>query len=408
MQINSHSLSQERLMAHLDGELSAKEAAIVAAHLQHCRECQELAADLQSVSSHLSAWQIEEPNFELIELPQAASKAPQSAQRKSFTWLNPSSKHYSTFGFAGFSIVVITIVSALFLRHSPPLRRSSENPVYLPDYKSQPKGEQTTASDRFSPGVVGGVLGEVTAPNAAPVPPPPPPSQTAAPSGPLIIRTAQLSLTTNDFPHIRESIDRVLSSHTGYIAQLEMNTPADEARSLEASLRIPAAQLDAALGDLKRLGHVDSESQRGEEVTQRVVDIGARLGNLRMTEARLTDILRQRTGKLADVLAVEEQIDSVRGQIESMEAEQKSLNKQIAFATVQLRVKEEYKRPLALNNDSLLTRLRNAAVEGFQTLGNGLIGVLLLFLSYGPTLLILSAVLFYPVRSLWRRLQRTI
>ena len=263
--------------------------------------------------------------------------------------------------------------------------------MYLHDYK-----REAAPSDRFSSGVIGGNLNATTAPV-------PPPAQAATPSGPLIIRTAELSLTTGDFPHTRESINRILASHSGYIAQLEMNTPTDEARSLDASLRIPAAQLDGALFDLKRLGHVDSESQRGEEVTQRVVDVQARLLNLRMTEARLTMILRQRTGKLADVLAVEEQIDSVRGQIENIEAEQKSLNKQIAFATVQLKVKEEYKKPLALGNTSLLTRLHNAAVEGFQTLGSGVIGVLLFLLSYGPTLLIIAAVLFYPACQIWKR-----
>ncbi|MBV9675645.1 MAG: DUF4349 domain-containing protein, partial [Acidobacteriaceae bacterium] len=235
---------------------------------------------------------------------------------------------------------------------------------------------------------------------------PPPPLQPAAPSGPIIIRTAQLSLTTNDFPHVRESISRILDSRQGYIAQLEMNTPAGEARSLDATLRIPATQLDAALLDLKRLGHVDAESQRGEEVTQRVVDIQARLSNLRITQVRLTDILRQRTGKLADVLAVEEQIGSVRGQIENIEAEQKTLNKQIAFAAVQLRVREEYKKPLALNNTLLSTRLRNATIEGFQTLADGAIGLLLFFLSYGPTLLVVAALLFYPARSMWKHRRR--
>jgi len=65
MQISSRPLSQEQLMAYLDGELSAKEAAMEAVHLQHCRECQELAADLQSVSRHLSAWQVDPPSFAL-------------------------------------------------------------------------------------------------------------------------------------------------------------------------------------------------------------------------------------------------------------------------------------------------------------------------------------------------------
>ena len=379
-------------MAYLDGELSAHEAAIASTHLQHCRECRELAADLQSVSRHLTAWQIDELSPALTERLQATLMESHSRKRERFAWLRFLPKLQWPLGFAVPGVSVVVIIAAVFSWHSAPSRRSIEaKRMYLHDYK-----REAAPSDRFSSGVIGGNLNATTAPV-------PPPAQAATPSGPLIIRTAELSLTTGDFPHTRESINRILASHSGYIAQLEMNTPTDEARSLDASLRIPAAQLDGALFDLKRLGHVDSESQRGEEVTQRVVDVQARLLNLRMTEARLTMILRQRTGKLADVLAVEEQIDSVRGQIENIEAEQKSLNKQIAFATVQLKVKEEYKKPLALGNTSLLTRLHNAAVEGFQTLGSGVIGVLLFLLSYGPTLLIIAAVLFYPACQIWKR-----
>ena len=38
-------------MAYLDGELPADRAGVAAGHLQHCRECQNLAADLQVVSA---------------------------------------------------------------------------------------------------------------------------------------------------------------------------------------------------------------------------------------------------------------------------------------------------------------------------------------------------------------------
>ena len=403
MQISSHPFSQEQLMAYLDGELSTGEAAIAAAHLQHCRECRELAADLQSVSRYLSAWQIDEPSSALIECLQAASKTPLKKGEK-LTWLSFLPKRQWPFSFAASGVMGVLITLAVFSWYSATSRHSyMTHAAYMPEYAEADK----LASDRVSSGAVGGtrrfIAGVSMQDSAQRAAPAHPPAQAVTPSGPLIIRTVQLSLTTNDFSHIRESIDHILTSHAGYIARLGMNTPTGEARSLDASLSIPATQLDAALEELRHLGHVDSESQQGEEVTQRVVDVQARLENLRTTEARLTEILRQRTGKLADVLAVEEQIDSVRGQIESMEAEQKSLAKQIEFATVQLRVKEEYKKPLTLNNESLFTRLRNAAVEGFQTLENGVVGLLLFFLSYGPIMLITASVLFYPARRIWRR-----
>jgi len=385
-------------MAYLDGELPGSGAAIAAAHLQHCRECQELAADLQSVSRYLSAWQIDQPSPALTDQLQAALSATRLKKAEKFTWFPFFAKRRWPLGLVAASVSLVIIISVVLSRHSGVRRSSESQMVYLPEYK----GLQQYAKLEIAPSSSRVVNG-----NSQQTPPfSNPPARTMTPSGPIIIRTAQLSLTTNDFGHIRESISRILTSHEGYIAQLEMDTPAGEARSLDATLRIPAMQLDAALLDLKRLGHVDAESQRGEEVTQRVIDIQARLSNLRVTEARLTDILRQRTGKLADVLAVEEQIDSVRGQIESIEAEQKNLNKQIAFAAVQLKVREEYKKPLALNNPSLLTRLRNAAIQGVQTLGEGVVGLLLFFLSYGPTLLVVAALLFYPARSIWKNRQK--
>ena len=122
--------------------------------------------------------------------------------------------------------------------------------------------------------------------------------------------------------------------------------------------------------------------------------------NARNTEQRLTELLRERTGKLSDVLAVEEQIDATRGQIETMEAEQKNLSKRISFATLQLRVSEEYKESLNLERPSILTKLRNAAIDGYRSVINGAIDLLIFLLAYGPGLLIAIAVLFSPLRTM--------
>jgi len=46
-------------MAYLDGELPADRAGMAAGHLERCLECQELAADLQTVSRRMMDWQVE-------------------------------------------------------------------------------------------------------------------------------------------------------------------------------------------------------------------------------------------------------------------------------------------------------------------------------------------------------------
>src|SRR5262249_60889813 len=117
-------------------------------------------------------------------------------------------------------------------------------------------------------------------------------------------------------------------------------------------------QLDATLAELKRLGHVDSESQKGEEVSQQYVDLQARLENARTTEQTLLDILRHRTGKLSDVLAVEQEIASVREEIERVEAEKKTMEKQVAFSTLNMRVTKNYKQQVHVVPESTSRRVR--------------------------------------------------
>lgn len=150
----------------------------------------------------------------------------------------------------------------------------------------------------------------------------------------MIARTAGLTLTTKEFDKTRTSLEEILRHHNGYMGELKVNAPADAGRSLTATLRITASQIDAALAELKKLGRVEDESQGGEEVTQEYVDLEARLANGKHTEQRLTEILRTRTCKLQDVLKVELEIDRVRGEIEQMEAEKKELGKRVAFATL--------------------------------------------------------------------------
>ena len=130
---------------------------------------------------------------------------------------------------------------------------------------------------------------------------------------------------------------------------------------------MPADQLDLAMAEIKKLGQVESESQSGEEVTRRYVDLEARLTNARNTEQRLTALLHDRTGQMNDVLAVEKEVDRVHGEIEQMEAQRKEMRNQVDYATLNLTVSEDYKAELKVVPASTGTLIRNAAVGGYRS-----------------------------------------
>jgi hypothetical protein len=135
------------------------------------------------------------------------------------------------------------------------------------------------------------------------------------------------------------------------------------------------------------------------------VDLEARLANSKHTEQRLSDMLLNRTGKLSDVLAVEMQISRVRGEIEQMEAERKQLKNQVDYATLTITVNEDYKAELKVVPPSTNTQIRNAAVEGYRNLVDGLLGVFLWLLSVVPALLVWCGLLFFPARFAWKKLR---
>jgi hypothetical protein len=222
---------------------------------------------------------------------------------------------------------------------------------------------------------------------------------------PMIVRTADLTVTTKEFEKARPAVEEILKRHRGYVGEMNVDTPTGSARSLTATLRVPAMQLEATLADLKGLGRVEKESQNGEEVTQQYVDLEARLKNSRNTEQRLVQLQRERTGKLADVLSVENQISRVRGEIEQMEAQRKEMRNQVDYATLNLTISEDYKAELKVVPTSTGTLIRNAAVDGYRSMVDGLLALLLWLLSAMPSLFLWLAILFFPARFTWRRLR---
>jgi hypothetical protein len=225
-------------------------------------------------------------------------------------------------------------------------------------------------------------------------------------TGPMIARTVSLSLVVKDFDASRSGLDAILVRHSGHSANLTVNTPQGAPRSLQASLRVPTSELAATISELKALGHVEIETQSGEEVTRQHADLVARLKVSRETERRFLAILRERTGNVNEVLNAEQAIARVRGEIEQMEAEQKDVEHRVDFATIDLKLAEEYKAQLTSPTPSAGMQLRNAIVDGFRKASESLLSVILFLAESGPTLLLWVAILFFPARLLWRRYRR--
>jgi uncharacterized protein DUF4349 len=108
----------------------------------------------------------------------------------------------------------------------------------------------------------------------------------------------------------------------------------DGEASASATFRIPVAAWDDALIAVRGIGgRVLDEHSETEDVTGTVVDLEARVRNLRATEAALQAIMA-RAGEIKDVLAVQGELSEVRGQIEAAQSEASHLRDQAALSTL--------------------------------------------------------------------------
>jgi hypothetical protein len=152
-------------------------------------------------------------------------------------------------------------------------------------------------------------------------------------SSPLIVRTGQLDLQVADLEAAIRDAESAVTAAGGYVAGSQRGGDDDRA-SASVIFRIPAARWTDTLDALRKLGtRILGEQTSSQEVTAQVVDLGARLANLRVTETALQGIMDKAT-KIPDVLAVQEQLTGVRQQIEELTAQQQTLENQAALATL--------------------------------------------------------------------------
>ena len=226
-----------------------------------------------------------------------------------------------------------------------------------------------------------------------------------SPTSQRIVRTATLRILTTDFDAARPAVEQILIGQGGFVGNLDVSGDRGESRSLTATVRVPADRLVATLTAFRQLGQVVAESQGADDVTERMVDLGARLANARNTEKRLTTVLEQRTGKVADVLEVEREIARVREEIERMDAERTTLDLRVTYATITLAILEPRKAALDLGPITASDRLRNAAIDGVRQAWESALRALLFAMRTAPTLLIWAVIAAWPALVVIRRLR---
>ena len=380
-------------MEYLDGEGSAAARAAIEAHLASCAACQHLAAEQQRLSGQVQAWTV----------PPAPGALQPPAPSGLRLW------RPSRVMLAGLSAAaVVLIMVAVNVRGRSPLRTAPAAKAMHATIDQSASSTRATASlpPPSAPALVSGDLAgragqgaqrDRLQANAA--------AETATAQGalrvPSVIRTAALHVVAKDFVAARTAVESIVTGAAGFIDYITVTGDTSSARAITGTLRVPADRMSDTLARLRALGQVTHDTQGSQDVSDQIVDLDARLASSRATEQRLTELLKNRTGRLSDVLEVERELTRVRLDIERLVAEKANVGRRVTYATIEIVVREERKASLD-GPLSSATRTRIAAADGLESALESVAVAMLIVLRTGPTLLLWGA----AAAAIWFTLRR--
>jgi len=150
----------------------------------------------------------------------------------------------------------------------------------------------------------------------------------------LIVRVGALELQVADVPAAYRQARQLALRLGGYVGDSQFATDRADRPTATVVLRIPAERYDEALDALRPLAiKVVLERSQESDVTSQVVDLNARIVNLRASEAALQKLM-DRAAKVSEILEVQRELTSTREQIEQLTAQKQLLEKQAALATL--------------------------------------------------------------------------
>ncbi len=150
------------------------------------------------------------------------------------------------------------------------------------------------------------------------------------------IRTAAITVAVRGATHVAERADQAgdIATRVGGEVDSDDRTNGRHAQAT-LRLRVPPDQLRSVLRSLSALGTEISRESSTTDVTERVADVTSRLGSARESIARLRALYDSAT-KVADVIAIESELSGREADLESLEAQQRTLSRQTSMASVTL------------------------------------------------------------------------
>ena len=219
-----------------------------------------------------------------------------------------------------------------------------------------------------------------------------------------MVYTANIEAETQDFDACTASLEELVEKLGGYLEYASMGSYGDGSRNASYTVRIPSARFKEFLASVGEIGHVISQDQNADNISERYYDTESRLTTQRTKMERLQALLAK-AENMEDIITLETAISETELQIEQLTGSLRHYDALVDYATVELRLREVLRLSTVEEAPPTFgSRLGNAFVDGLHGFGDFLQG-LAIFLAYNWIWLLVLALILLLVIKLSKRSQ---
>ena len=154
-----------------------------------------------------------------------------------------------------------------------------------------------------------------------------------------IIKNATLVLEVLQAEAAQQRITAIAEAKGGFVVSTDAQRQTAEGQdpnllTITVVARVPSSVFEATLTDIRGTGtRVTQEKQTGQDVTEDMIDLDARMRAQQALEAQFLEIMKQ-ARTVSDALQVQRELANVRAEIERIQGRLRFLQNQTALSTI--------------------------------------------------------------------------
>ena len=394
---------RRHLSEYIDNECPEEIRASVAAHLQTCPECRQKYEQLLALSRRMRALPRQELPFDFTAaLDERIREEERRQPRRKPVYKRPWARVMELCACLLLVVGVVTLGGNMFhMGASAPADMAyttqGSSGDYSGDYRDysnsmeMPETEEAVAQSEDA-------YAADSAASASSL------SESSQAAERKIVMNWYLDLQVDDLDAAFSEIERIAYAHGGYTVSGSSSGAGSGYRDGFISVRVEAEQARQAVEEISALGEVRSSQYSSEDVTSDYYDTSARLTAYEAQEQRLLELYGQ-AASVTEMLEIEQQLTSVRAQIESLQGALNYYDRLTALSLIEISLYQPgtYTQTVEPQGwQGFVTKLKSSFLTGLNNTLDGLAGLLTALARALPFLILAGLILFLLIRLIRR------